>query len=35
LLLILEAFGIDPDLRLPAAAELRQLKYNFGRAAFM
>jgi transposase len=35
LLLILEAFGIDPDLRLPTAAELRQLKYNFDRAAFM
>jgi hypothetical protein len=33
--LILDSFGIDGDLRLPTATELRQLKYRFDKAAFM
>jgi transposase len=33
LLLILNAFGVDANLRLPVASELRQLKYNFDKAA--
>jgi hypothetical protein len=33
--LIMEAFGINADLRLPTAAELRQLKYSFYKTAFM
>jgi len=33
--LLLDAFGIDADLRLPSATELRQLKYRFDKAAFM
>jgi hypothetical protein len=32
--LILEAFGIDADLRLPTATELRRLKHNFDRVVF-
>ncbi|MDR3255691.1 MAG: IS1634 family transposase [Synergistaceae bacterium] len=31
--LILGAFGIDADLRLPTATQLRQLKYGFDKAA--
>jgi transposase len=30
---ILKAFGIDADLRLPTGTELRQLKYRFDKAA--
>jgi transposase len=33
--LILDAFGVNGDLRLPTATELRQLKYRFDKAAFM
>jgi hypothetical protein len=33
--IILNAFGADADLRLPAATELRQLKYSFDKAAFI
>ena len=33
--LILDALGIDQDLRLPTASELRQLKYAFDKAALM
>ena len=33
--LLLDAFGVDGDLRLPIATELRQLKYRFDKAAFM
>ena len=33
--LILDAFGIDQDLRLPTVSELRQRKYAFDEAAIM
>jgi len=33
--LILDSFGVDGDLRLPVATELRQLKYRFDKAVFM
>lgn len=33
--LILDAFGIDGDLRLPTIKELRQLKYGFDKAALI
>jgi transposase len=33
--LILDTFGIPADLRLPTATELRQLKYNFNKVAFI
>lgn len=33
--LILDAFGISADLRLPTISELRQLKYSFDKAAVM
>jgi hypothetical protein len=33
--MILDAFGVDADLRLPTATELRQLKYRFDKAAFI
>ena len=33
--LILDALGIDADLRLPTVHELRQLKYSFDKASFM
>jgi transposase len=35
LVLILDAFGIDHDLRLPSASGLRQLKYSFDKVAFI
>jgi len=33
--LILNAFGIDPDLRLPTTKDLHRLKYSFDKTAFM
>jgi transposase len=33
--MILDAFGIDTDLRLPTAKELRKLKYCFDKAVFV
>lgn len=34
MMLILDAFGVDPDLRLPTATDLRQFKYSLDKAAF-
>ena len=33
--LILDAFGVDDNLRLPTATDLRQFKYGIDKAAFM
>jgi transposase len=33
--MILDAFGIDADLRLPTATELKRLKYRFDKATFI
>ena len=35
LILILSAFGIDADLRLPTVKDLHALKYAFEKAALM
>jgi hypothetical protein len=33
--MILDAFGVSAELRLPTAKELRQLKYSFDKADFI
>jgi hypothetical protein len=33
--MILDAFGVDTDLRLPTATELRRLKCSFDKTAFI
>jgi len=32
---IFDAFGIDPALRIPTESEIRQLKYQIDKTAFM